>query len=633
MPQHQPSCATDRRSAGFADGGVRLGLGHSEDLAAGTPMLNSEVTGGSHGPSRDSPVRWIRGRMAARFVAYAFDYDGTLTDDDHPSREVLAALRDCRAAGSRIVLVTGRILAELRQVFPEVDEEFDAIVAENGAVLLDADGARDLAPAVDPDLAHALAHREVPFRTGRVVLACDACYAATALEEVGRLGLDCQLVRNRGALMVVPSGVTKGTGLVEALGELGVSRHSTLAVGDAENDLQLLEVCELGVAVANAVESVKLHADVVLERANGAGIVELLHGPLVTGAARISSGRWQVTLGHTADGNPVTIPASAHDLLVTGASGAGKSFLTGLIAEQLAHLRYGVLVVDREGDHVVLGSRRGVVVVGGPEGLPPAQEVVALFAHRFGSVIVDLSLLDPTAQDRYVAELLPLVRELQLACGSPHWVVLDEAHTTPDQRERVAAGQFAGGGYVFATHLPTQLPARALAEIDAALVLPGDGEGAREVRSAVAQLYGGSPDIPGLLSGLARGQAVLVRRDVSTPLVFDLGERHSRHVRHWHKYTDAQLPAHLRFAVGTDGAEGIAGNVREFHRALRRAAPETLAAHASRRDLSRWIADVLQEPGLAALIAELEQALDRGHRPVEETRAELLVAIERHYLT
>jgi hydroxymethylpyrimidine pyrophosphatase-like HAD family hydrolase len=570
--------------------------------------------------------------MAARFVAYAFDYDGTLTDDDHPSPEMLTALRECRAAGRRIVLVTGRILAELRQVFPGVDDEFDAIVAENGAVLLDADGARDLAPAIDPDLAHALAHREVPFRTGRVVLACDAGYAATALEEVGRLGLDCQLVRNRGALMVVPSGVTKGTGLVEALGELGVSRHSTLAVGDAENDLQLLEVCELGVAVANAVESVKLHADVVLERANGAGIVELLHG--LTGAARISSRRWQVSLGHTADGNPVTIPASAHDLLVTGASGAGKSFVTGLIVEQLAHLRYGVLVVDREGDHVVLGSRRGVVVVvGGPAGLPPAQEVVALFAHRFGSVIVDLSLLDPTAQDRYVAELLPLVRELQLACGSPHWVVLDEAHTTPDQREGVEAGQFAGGGYVFATHLPTRLPARVLAEVDAALVLPGDGEGAPEVRSAVAQLYGGSPDIPELLSGLARGQAVLVRRDVSTPVVFDLGERLSRHVRHWHKYTDAQLAAHLRFAFGIDGADGIAGNVREFHRALRGAAPETLAAHASRRDLSRWIADVLQEPGLAALIAELEQALDRGHRPVEETRAELLVAIERHYLT
>jgi hypothetical protein len=46
-----------------------------------------------------------------------------------------------------------------------------------------------------------------------------------------------------------------------------------------------------------------------------------------------------------------------------------------------------------------------------------------------------------------------------------------------------------------------------------------------------------------------------------------------------------------------------------------------------------WIADVLQERALAAITAEFKQALDRGHRPVEETRKQLLVAIERHYLT
>ncbi len=121
--------------------------------------------------------------MSVRFAAYAFDYDGTITDVERPSPEILATLRACRAGGRRLVLVTGRILAELRQVFPRLEDEFDAIVAENGAVLLDADGERDLAPGIDPALAHALAHREVPLRSGRVVLACDACYAATALEE------------------------------------------------------------------------------------------------------------------------------------------------------------------------------------------------------------------------------------------------------------------------------------------------------------------------------------------------------------------------------------------------------------------------------------------------------------------
>jgi hypothetical protein len=56
---------------------------------------------------------------------------------------------------------------------------------------------------VSPQLAGALAHRDVPVRQGRVLLACRAQDAAVVLEEVNRLGLDCQLVRNRGELMVL----------------------------------------------------------------------------------------------------------------------------------------------------------------------------------------------------------------------------------------------------------------------------------------------------------------------------------------------------------------------------------------------------------------------------------------------
>ena len=62
--------------------------------------------------------------------------------------------------------------------------------------------------------------------------------------------------------MILPAGVTKGSGLLEALGELGLSQHNTIGVGDAENDHSLLEVCEIGVAVANAVDAIRAHADV-----------------------------------------------------------------------------------------------------------------------------------------------------------------------------------------------------------------------------------------------------------------------------------------------------------------------------------------------------------------------------------
>ena len=98
-------------------------------------------------------------------------------------------------------------------------------------------------------------------------------------EEIRRPALDCQLIRNRGALMVAPAGVTKASGLIAGLSELGVSTHSVIAIGDAENDLALLEACELGVAVANAVPVLRPRADLVLDGANGV-VTAFLQGPI-----------------------------------------------------------------------------------------------------------------------------------------------------------------------------------------------------------------------------------------------------------------------------------------------------------------------------------------------------------------
>ncbi len=66
------------------------------------------------------------------FRAVALDSDGTLAD----GVVALAALAEARAQGGRVILVTGRIMSELRDVLPEVDEQVDAVVAENGALLV-----------------------------------------------------------------------------------------------------------------------------------------------------------------------------------------------------------------------------------------------------------------------------------------------------------------------------------------------------------------------------------------------------------------------------------------------------------------------------------------------------------------
>ena len=56
-----------------------------------------------------------------------------------------------------------------------------------------------------------------------------------------------------------------------------------MGIGDAENDWPLLEHCGLGVAVENALDSLKVQADRVMTRPRGAGVQELIE-LIVSGA-------------------------------------------------------------------------------------------------------------------------------------------------------------------------------------------------------------------------------------------------------------------------------------------------------------------------------------------------------------
>ncbi len=69
-----------------------------------------------------------------RYLALATDYDGTLATNGKMSDEAIWAIGRLKASGRRAILVTGRRLADLLQVLPQIDL-FDCVVAENGAVL------------------------------------------------------------------------------------------------------------------------------------------------------------------------------------------------------------------------------------------------------------------------------------------------------------------------------------------------------------------------------------------------------------------------------------------------------------------------------------------------------------------
>jgi len=540
--------------------------------------------------------------MSWYFRALAVDYDGTLTRQARPDAPSLAAIRDVRAAGTRVLLVTGRILSELRGDFPEVDDHFDAIVAENGAVLAAGGFARSLTAPVAPELEEGLARLGVPVRHGRVILATEASADRLVLDEIARYGFEYQIVRNRSALMVVPNGISKGVGLSAALAEFDLSPHNAVGIGDAENDHSLLEVCEVGVAPANAVPSLRARADLVLREEDGAGVTSFLTGPWERGLDDVIPARRRVRLGTCADGTPAVVPSARTDIGIYGESGQGKSYLAGLLAERLVGEGYALCVLDLEGDHAGLSALHDVIGLGGRDALPSPAQVAEIVRSTFGSVIVDLSSRPDDEKRDYAIRALEVLRRTREETGRPHWILVEEAHL-PLGAGSPGCGTLADGpsGMIIVSYRPELLCRHVTAHTEIRIVAHADGS-----------------------ASLA---------DDAGERWFAPGPRSSRHSRHWRKYVEGTLPHDRRFwfrdAHHLTGRS--AGNLREFVWELTRAPNAVLLHHARGGDFTRWIADLSRDRALVSRVRALEQRAAAEPAAADAVRRELVAAVERRY--
>lgn len=211
--------------------------------------------------------------------ALATDYDGTIATDGRLDESTIVGLDRLRAAGRALVLVTGRELGELKRVCHRLDL-FDRVVAENGAVMYrPADGTETVLGERPPEgFVAALKARGVgPLSVGRVVVATWQPHEPAVLAVIREMGLDrLRVVLNKRAVMILPEGIDKVTGLASALAELGIPPDRVVGVGDAENDETFLALCGYAVAVANALPALKTRADHVTRAGQGAGVVELI---------------------------------------------------------------------------------------------------------------------------------------------------------------------------------------------------------------------------------------------------------------------------------------------------------------------------------------------------------------------
>ena len=227
------------------------------------------------------------------FDILAFDYDGTLASDGAVAHSTVEALRRLRASGRKLLLVTGRRLEDLLCIFSHL-ELFERVVAENGAVLYRPVTGERVALATRPpqQFFDLLRSRGVtPLEFGQVIIATHEPNETVVLEIVRQLGLELQLIFNKGAVMVLPPNVNKASGLMRALKELKIMPERVIAVGDAENDHAFLDFCGLSVAVANALPALKEHADLVTDSPNGAGVRELAENVLTNNLQRLVARR------------------------------------------------------------------------------------------------------------------------------------------------------------------------------------------------------------------------------------------------------------------------------------------------------------------------------------------------------
>jgi Cof subfamily protein (haloacid dehalogenase superfamily) len=275
----------------------------------------------------DAEVLKLPDDFPRRLEAFACDLDRTLIAEDAElrprTRRTIAAAQD---VGIRVTLVTGRMFRSVRP-YAQAAGIVDPVVCYQGAVV------------ADPVSGRWLRHEPIPLELAKEAIAAvqaegyplncyvddelyvaehtpaSESYASFQNLEVHAVGdllawlsrpptklvavgdpveldaLEQRLVDRFAGLMYISKSlpyflefaspeVTKGTGLAFLAEHLGFSREGTVAFGDGENDVELLEWAGYGVAVENAHERVLGVADFVCPPVTEEGVAQVIEAAL-----------------------------------------------------------------------------------------------------------------------------------------------------------------------------------------------------------------------------------------------------------------------------------------------------------------------------------------------------------------
>ncbi|AEH61764.1 SPP-like hydrolase [Methanosalsum zhilinae DSM 4017] len=216
------------------------------------------------------------------FKAIVVDIDGTIT---YPDRRLdFTAAEKLRSLKVPVVLATGNILCYARATSKLIGLS-GATIAENGGIFSTAyDNKPHIVEGTLEECERAVEYLSTFFDITRL----DAEYRKTEValrrdfdaSEARRIlrkeKFEVEIIDTNYAIHVKNSRVDKGTGLIELARLLDFVPGDFIAIGDSENDREMLQVSGFGIAVSNADVDTKKNADLVTSRAYGEGTSEAI---------------------------------------------------------------------------------------------------------------------------------------------------------------------------------------------------------------------------------------------------------------------------------------------------------------------------------------------------------------------
>lgn len=244
-----------------------------------------------------------------------FDVDGTLfshTQNAIPT-STKKALEQLKEKEIKRVIATGRHMLEM-SMMPDMDIPFDAYITLNGQLCLDdKENVIFANPIVGADkecIVQMFHEKSIPimliekdamyinFVNKHVEIAQDEIsteipeigeytggeiYQAVAYIEKGQEDniekhlQNCKITRwNNHAVDIISRTGGKMSGIKEYLKKNNIEQSETMAFGDGENDIDMLEFVQIGIAMGNASDNVKKYADFVTDSVDEDGIEKAL---------------------------------------------------------------------------------------------------------------------------------------------------------------------------------------------------------------------------------------------------------------------------------------------------------------------------------------------------------------------